>query len=212
MTEIQSEQNEIFNTKLFISPPLYQTKFFSPNKEKSETDDNSNPSSSQSKKTMSSFSTEKKKSEACLMTELLTLLDECSPVKSNEKLPNDPPTSSFMLENYLIEGYLNKSNKENRNINNCFESVAKKLNFNPIEVEIGNRPQKENFNFFKNKKHKKNSKYFTERVGDWECSHCKNLNFSFRKKCNRCQCDKQKSERQYSIISNNLLSMLRDIN
>ena len=56
MTEIQSEQNEIFNTKLFISPPLYQTKFFSPNKEKSETDDNSNPSSSQSKKTMSSFS------------------------------------------------------------------------------------------------------------------------------------------------------------
>ena len=65
MTEIQSEQNEIFNTKLFISPPLYQTKFFSPNKEKSETDDNSNPSSSQSKKTMSSFFLYKCKKKQC---------------------------------------------------------------------------------------------------------------------------------------------------
>ena len=30
-------------------------------------------------------------------------------------------------------------------------------------------------------------KPLTERVGDWVCGNCKNLNFSFRKVCNRCQ-------------------------
>ena len=42
-----------------------------------------------------------------------------------------------MLENYLIEGYLNKSNKENRNVNNCFESVAKKLSGNEVIALFG---------------------------------------------------------------------------
>ncbi|CDW78045.1 zinc ran binding protein [Stylonychia lemnae] len=30
-------------------------------------------------------------------------------------------------------------------------------------------------------------KPLTERIGDWVCMNCKNLNFSFRKICNRCQ-------------------------
>ena len=29
-------------------------------------------------------------------------------------------------------------------------------------------------------------KFFEVREGDWKCSHCNNLNFSFRNKCNRC--------------------------
>lgn len=29
-------------------------------------------------------------------------------------------------------------------------------------------------------------KVLTERAGDWVCQHCRNLNFSFRKMCNRC--------------------------
>lgn len=29
-------------------------------------------------------------------------------------------------------------------------------------------------------------KVLTERIGDWVCMNCKNLNFSFRKICNRC--------------------------
>ena len=33
-------------------------------------------------------------------------------------------------------------------------------------------------------------KPFQERAGDWVCLKCKNLNFSFRVVCNRCQCAK----------------------
>ena len=31
----------------------------------------------------------------------------------------------------------------------------------------------------------------TERVGDWVCLNCNNLNFSFRDFCNRCELDRQ---------------------
>jgi hypothetical protein len=42
--------------------------------------------------------------------------------------------------------------------------------------------------------HKK-KKPFVERVGDWNCFKCKNLNFSFRVICNRCQLTKKESEK-----------------
>lgn len=35
------------------------------------------------------------------------------------------------------------------------------------------------------------AKHHHERAGDWLCSFCKNLNFSFRIKCNRCQAAKE---------------------
>jgi hypothetical protein len=40
-----------------------------------------------------------------------------------------------------------------------------------------------------------NKRKFTERHGDWICSKCKNLNFSFRMKCNRCQLSKDESDK-----------------
>lgn len=42
----------------------------------------------------------------------------------------------------------------------------------------------------------KKKKPFVERVGDWTCFKCKNLNFSFRVVCNRCQLSKKESEKQ----------------
>ncbi len=40
----------------------------------------------------------------------------------------------------------------------------------------------------------KKKKPFQEREGDWNCFKCKNLNFSFRVICNRCQLSKKESE------------------
>lgn len=47
-------------------------------------------------------------------------------------------------------------------------------------------PQKYHFN----KMDQKPKKPFMEREGDWSCKYCKNLNFAFRYKCNRCKCPK----------------------
>lgn len=55
---------------------------------------------------------------------------------------------------------------------------------------------------------RKNKKPFMERVGDWVCVKCKNLNFSFRVMCNRCQMTKFESEKlteQYNINYQNYI-------
>ena len=44
------------------------------------------------------------------------------------------------------------------------------------------------------KKNIKTKKPFEIREGDWTCSNCNNLNFSFRVKCNRCDIAKEQSE------------------
>lgn len=199
-------KNELFNNMFYISPISYDTRYFTPSKKKIENEDTMSCSNTKSQYTMSQMSTEKKKGESCLMTELVKLLDECSPLKSNEKNNKENEYNNFVNEkNYLIEGYLMQEEKQQCNRLN---PIAKKLNFNPMIEE----EEKNEFNFYKNKKHSKCNKNFKEREGDWECSKCKNLNYCFRKKCNRCHCDKKESQQQYSIISHNLLSILKGIN
>ena len=53
-----------------------------------------------------------------------------------------------------------------------------------------------------NKNKQKNKKYFEVRDGDWVCSKCKNLNFSFRNKCNRCSLPKELSQNNQQINPN----------
>ncbi len=52
---------------------------------------------------------------------------------------------------------------------------------------------------------KKKKKPFVERVGDWVCIKCKNLNFSFRMVCNRCQLSKIESEKLFEQYMCNLM-------
>ena len=49
----------------------------------------------------------------------------------------------------------------------------------------------------------KMKKPFEIREGDWTCSNCNNLNFSFRVKCNRCNITKEQSEQNKQKDSNN---------
>jgi len=53
----------------------------------------------------------------------------------------------------------------------------------------------------------KKKRQFAERQGDWVCMKCKNLNFSFRVVCNRCQLPKNESELLYLEHMNSLKSL-----
>ena len=57
---------------------------------------------------------------------------------------------------------------------------------------------------------KNKKKKFIERKGDWRCSKCKNINFSFRDKCNKCQMTKEESENYFVTLGKNLFKL--DIN
>jgi len=55
----------------------------------------------------------------------------------------------------------------------------------------------------------KKKRQFAERQGDWVCMKCKNLNFSFRVVCNRCQLPKNESEVLYHEHMGNLKNLNR---
>ncbi len=60
------------------------------------------------------------------------------------------------------------------------------LNMNLFDNNYSSKKQSEN--------EKKKKKPFIEREGDWICTKCKNLNFSFRNSCNRCNLIKKKNK------------------
>lgn len=50
----------------------------------------------------------------------------------------------------------------------------------------------------------KAKKPFEIREGDWTCFDCHNLNFSFRKKCNRCGLDREASQSKFFNAKNEI--------
>ena len=63
----------------------------------------------------------------------------------------------------------------------------------------------------KKKKDKiKNKRMFKEREGDWVCYYCKNLNFSFRDYCNRCNAFKNDSEEKHDIHMESVLQIINE--
>ena len=102
--------------------------------------------------------------------------------------------------------FCNNFNYENRTkCNRCRKNKSPKINKSKIynnnnknvnvNVENNNENKKNNStsSFIVNND-KKSQKHFSERIGDWICFSCKNLNFAFRKVCNRCQIPKETSE------------------
>ena len=62
---------------------------------------------------------------------------------------------------------------------------------NDSNMYINDKRQKNNNKKYEKKnKNKILNKSNTIRLGDWTCMYCYNLNFSFRKSCNRCNAPK----------------------
>ena len=67
------------------------------------------------------------------------------------------------------------------------------------------------FNYNNNKKDKikKNKKKkFYEKEGDWLCYKCKNINFAFRKKCNKCGISLEESENLFLKVLQKYLKIM----
>ena len=62
------------------------------------------------------------------------------------------------------------------------------------------------------KKKKKKKVEFVEREGDWSCYRCKNINFSFREKCNKCLLSKEESEKKFAEVGEALLKLANNSN
>ena len=178
----------------------------------SSIDSNQTKSNSTPDKHQSLSSTEKNTPDnsfqRCLLPGLLQRLEQCSPASPK----------AVTLEHYLnAKEYVpswqvckNKgrklfTEKDDRAFNYNNNLLIK----NKDEKSI-NKEEKEEFEFVlykkkgykkeekrKARRKKKYKKQFNEREGDWFCSQCKNINFSFRTHCNICKMSKAKSEDVY---------------
>ena len=221
-----------FNTFLYISTPKFDLDTLN---QEEETDNTSSFSNSPKNNIIENVnqnvsSSEKKKDEFFLTSELLLRLDQCSPVKPFNNLCKDKKDEPFKIEtNYLLEFYHDKKNEEN----NCFtylnfknNNFIRKINFSEKENSNSNlvnnavnvtkkfnemclnREDMQNFvlknSNVKKNKIKKRKINFLERDGDWKCFKCKNINFAFRKTCNRCNFLKEESIKKSENVQKNL--------
>ena len=88
--------------------------------------------------------------------------------------------------------FCNNFNYENRTKCNRCKIVKYNKNHNKkrnIEIETINNQKKNNL---------LKQKQFSERLGDWICFKCQNLNFAFRIFCNRCQLSKEESYQYFN--------------
>lgn len=85
------------------------------------------------------------------------------------------------------------------------------MSFDKSEENNQYPQEKENelLNLSMNSIDKQIKKPFVEREGDWVCIKCKNLNFSFRLICNRCQMPKIESDKMFSQYMNNLINYIK---
>ena len=111
-------------------------------------------------------------------------------------------------ENDILFSSLHNYNNNNQNINQEEEENVK---LNDSKDKNNNIFNEENCDIIiPIRKKKKNKKNFEAREGDWTCYFCKNLNFSFRKKCNRCGVNKDYSESQHDKCMEHVLSIIND--
>lgn len=127
----------------------------------------------------------------CLSKDLLDQLDQSSPVKEHKW--NDIEVDNMTLEDWTTDCSSFK-NYSPRNYN-----VLKLINVSDTKSKGNNKQKKQN-----------KKKNFVEREGDWTCFYCKNLNFSFRKKCNRCKALKVNSEKEHDNYMDNVLMIINE--
>ena len=87
---------------------------------------------------------------------------------------------------FSVPEYNNDIQNIIKNINNHFATYYS----NMYVVDKNQKNNSSNKKYEKKNKSKMMNKSNTVRIGDWTCMYCYNLNFSFRKSCNRCNAPK----------------------
>ncbi len=220
----QFNQNNLFNSILYLNLPNFSLRNVN-----FENENNSSP-----------ILSEKNQNEIqnYLSKDLLQMInmEQNSPLKDYSINLNIENYSNNLINN-LYGKKLNFFTKEKQNENNLQITNSYKNNFinnsnkfirnsqlnNNMGNQFGNNKRKDinndfilqkkiNYNNKKGniKKNKNKKKEFIERIGDWCCYKCKNLNFSFRDYCNRCELSKEISEEMYKTMEEKLIKFIEN--
>ena len=134
--------------------------------------------------------------------------------KENQQGPDKQIfTGETIVKTAENETEKNEKKEKNKNKLKIWNPKRKEIinNYNNNIIILGNKKiiKNDKNKKIKNKKNSQNSKKegkmkkpFEVRIGDWTCSKCNNLNFSFRNKCNRCGIPKEESEKYQGELMN----------
>ena len=101
----------------------------------------------------------------------------------------------------------------NNNDGFCFlNNIGDKLESSTTNYKLSNNKNNMKNMNNKNNKKKKKKQEFVEREGDWPCYRCKNINFSFREKCNKCLFSKDESEKKFQEAGEALIKLADILN
>ncbi len=133
---------------------------------------------------------------------------------SRNELLLDQNICNYNINNDVCINASNDYNDPNRDCKKLINSVNSENDSNEISSESNSPKNNPTLNDSESIKpnsadSKKKKKPFVERVGDWVCIKCKNLNFSFRVVCNRCQLSKTESEKLFEQYMKNLMNYVK---
>lgn len=119
--------------------------------------------------------------------------NRCTKNKTTEDCEGKP---QHIIRKELKAKKKNDENNNNLNKMSKFKKQAKAVKIQQVEVPQSNPEAIEG-----------TLKSHSERVGDWVCFSCSNLNFSFRKICNRCKMTREESDMQYQPMPQDGMEM-----
>jgi len=130
--------------------------------------------------------------------------------KENTKEERKLNPKDYLIKMFGRDGWICKlcTNFNFETRNKCNRCLAAK---NPKTIEEINKKNEEN-------KNKKNKKKVKERKTDWLCLNCQNLNYGFRRNCNRCKIQRKDEypsiylQPNQKIIGNNTIITCNNFN
>ena len=191
-TPLKSSNNKeyIFNSKLYFDLDI-----------STEKDDIFSDSQNNTEGSDTSFEAEEIN---CLSNELIEELDNNSESPKEIETEKDNKSNNINDSHNIINSLLSLANngyefkpknfnpsfiKNPPNINNIY--INQMINNNSYLLNLANKK-----NIGNNAANKRDQKQ------DWICAFCKNLNFSFRTKCNRCKVKKEESDKRKNMLIN----------
>ena len=103
-------------------------------------------------------------------------------IKNKIKILNDPLFAPIMIDNQIEE----IKEKEYKKREKIIKNIENKINNSLIKNKYDDDVEPVIMVSIINNQEEKTKFPPEVRIGDWICLYCKNLNFSFRIKCNRC--------------------------
>ena len=189
-TPLKSSNNKeyIFNSKLYFDLDI-----------NTEKDDIFSDSQNNTEGSDTSFETEEIN---CLSNELIEELDNNSESPKEIEAEKDKKSNNINDSHYIIDSLLSLANNgyefKPKNFNPFFTKNLPNINNICINQMINNNSYLLNLANKKNKCNNDGNK--RDQKQDWICTFCKNLNFSFRTKCNRCKVKKEESDRRKNMF------------